>query len=54
MKRSRVLQLLTQAKPELVSRFGVTYLALFGSKVRDQARFEQGGLNYDATDSTES
>jgi predicted nucleotidyltransferase len=38
MKRSHVLKILTQHKPELVRRFGVTDLALFGSTVRDAAR----------------
>ena len=34
MKRQRALELLTQSKPELQARFGVTRLALFGSTVR--------------------
>ena len=38
MRKDEVLKLLTQHKPELVSRFGVTDLALFGSTVRDEAR----------------
>lgn len=38
MKRSRALQLLTQSKPALAARYGVTRLALFGSTVRDTAR----------------
>ena len=37
MKRQRALELLTQSKPELQSRFGVTRLALFGSTARDTA-----------------
>lgn len=36
--RAQVLQLLTESKPELAKRFGVTRLALFGSTVRDTAR----------------
>jgi len=31
MNRSRALELLTQSKPTLSSRYGVTQLALFGS-----------------------
>ena len=38
MNRMQALQALARAKPELVRRFGVTRLALFGSTVRDQAR----------------
>jgi hypothetical protein len=38
MKRTIALKLLTQHKPELMRRFGVTGLALFGSTVRDAAR----------------
>ena len=38
MKRQQALDILTQLKPELVKRFGVTRLALFGSTVRDEAR----------------
>jgi uncharacterized protein len=38
MIRSHALSLLTQHKPELMRRFGVTQLALFGSTVRDAAR----------------
>ncbi|MBS0424038.1 MAG: nucleotidyltransferase family protein [Gammaproteobacteria bacterium] len=37
MHRQHVLALLTQSKPELQNRFGVTRLALFGSTVRDTA-----------------
>ena len=37
MDRSRVLELLTQSKPLLAERYGVTRLALFGSTVRDAA-----------------
>ena len=37
MRKQKVLQLLTQHKPELVRRFGVTDLALFGSTARDEA-----------------
>jgi hypothetical protein len=38
MNRSEALQLLTQHKPALMRRFGVTDLALFGSTARDTAR----------------
>ncbi len=38
MNRTQALQLLTQHKSELMRRFGVTDLALFGSTVRDAAR----------------
>jgi uncharacterized protein len=38
MNRSDTLALLTQHKPELQRRFGVTQLALFGSRAREQAR----------------
>ena len=38
MNRSRALELLSQSKPTLVARFGVTKLALFGSTARDAAR----------------
>jgi predicted nucleotidyltransferase len=37
MKRTHALRLLIQHKPELMRRFGVTDLALFGSTVRDAA-----------------
>lgn len=38
MNRSKALQLLTEHKPILAQRFGVTRLALFGSVVRDAAK----------------
>ena len=38
MNRSRVLQLLSQSKPLLAARYGVTDMALFGSTARDTAR----------------
>ncbi|MDP2025735.1 nucleotidyltransferase family protein [Sulfuriferula sp.] len=38
MNRTQALQLLTQHKSELMRRFGVTDLALFGSTVRNAAR----------------
>lgn len=38
MRKDEVLKLLTQHKPELIRRFGITDLALFGSTVRDTAR----------------
>ncbi|NTV14337.1 MAG: nucleotidyltransferase family protein [Desulfobulbaceae bacterium] len=37
MNRNEALQVLIQAKPELVSRFGVVRLALFGSLARNEA-----------------
>lgn len=40
MNRSRVLELLTQSKPLLMEKYGVTRLALFGSIARDTARSE--------------
>ncbi len=40
MNRARVLELLTQSKPLLMERYGVTRLALFGSAARDTARFD--------------
>lgn len=38
MNRTQTVQLLTQHKPELARRFGVSQLALFGSSARDDAR----------------
>lgn len=37
MNTSDAIQLLTQSKPVLAERFGVTHLALFGSTARDSA-----------------
>ena len=37
MNRARTLQLLTEHKPVLAQRFGVTRLAVFGSTARDAA-----------------
>ncbi|MEO8021235.1 nucleotidyltransferase family protein [Polaromonas sp.] len=37
MNRQTALKLLTEHKPRLVSQFGVTKLALFGSTARDSA-----------------
>ena len=37
MNRQQALGILSKLKPELVERFGVTRLALFGSTVRDEA-----------------
>lgn len=37
MNRQQALDILTQLKPELIKRFGVTRLALFGSTVRNEA-----------------
>lgn len=38
MRKDEVLKLLIQHKPELIRRFGITDLALFGSTVRDTVR----------------
>ena len=38
MKRQRAIELLNQCKPELMARYGVTKLALFGSVVRNMAK----------------
>lgn len=38
MNRAQVLERLAAGKAELVARYGVTRLALFGSMVRDSAR----------------
>ena len=38
MNRKQTLDILTRLKPELVKRYGITRLALFGSIVRDEAR----------------
>jgi len=38
MNRNRAIELLKRSKPELMDRFGVTKLALFGSTVRDEAK----------------
>ncbi|NOQ36968.1 MAG: DNA polymerase subunit beta [Methylococcaceae bacterium] len=40
MKRQQALTALAKLKPELVKRFGITRLALFGSTVRDEAKPE--------------
>ncbi|MGR8980994.1 MAG: nucleotidyltransferase family protein [Gammaproteobacteria bacterium] len=37
MNRKQAIEILAKLKPELVKRFGVTRLALFGSTVRDEA-----------------
>ncbi len=37
MNRKQAIEMLAKLKPELVKRFGVTRLALFGSTVRDEA-----------------
>ncbi len=37
MKRAQTLQLLTDHKPVLAQRFGITQLAVFGSTARDEA-----------------
>jgi predicted nucleotidyltransferase len=38
MNRKQTLDVLAHLKPELVKRFGITRLALFGSTVRNEAR----------------
>jgi predicted nucleotidyltransferase len=38
MKRSDAINRLTGAKPELIRKFGITRIALFGSTARDIAR----------------
>jgi predicted nucleotidyltransferase len=38
MTRQQTLKILAKLKPELVNRFGVTRLALFGSTARDEAK----------------
>lgn len=38
MNRNRAIELLKRSKPELMDRFGVTKLALFGSTARDEAK----------------
>ena len=38
MNRTHALELLTQSKPILAARYGITHLALFGSTARDAAR----------------
>jgi uncharacterized protein len=38
MRKDEAIKLLSQHKPVLVQRFGVTDLALFGSTARDEAR----------------
>ncbi len=40
MTRQQAIEILSKLKPELVKRFGVTRLALFGSTVRDEAKPE--------------
>ena len=37
MRKLEALQLLAQHKPELIRRYGITDLALFGSTARDEA-----------------
>ena len=38
MQREQALTILSRLKPDLVKRFGVTRLALFGSTVRNEAK----------------
>ena len=42
MNRDEVLLLLRAHKPTLAQRFGVTYLALFGSAARDEMSDDSG------------
>ena len=44
MRKDEALQFLTARKPEIMKRFGVKRLALFGSTARDEAR-EDGDLD---------
>jgi len=37
MKRAQALEILTKLKPELIERFGIKGLKLFGSTVRNEA-----------------
>ena len=37
MQKQEAMELLSQHKPELIRRFGITDLALFGSTARDEA-----------------
>lgn len=43
MNRQQVLEILTKLKPEMIKRFGVTRLALFGSTARDEVRVDSNG-----------
>jgi len=38
MDKKYVLQILANSKQELVHRYGITHLALFGSTARDEVR----------------
>jgi len=38
MRKQEAMRLLAQHKPELIRRFGVTDIALFGSTARDEAQ----------------
>jgi len=38
MNRQQALTILSRLKPDLVKRFGITRLALFGSTVRNEAK----------------
>ena len=38
MNRTKAVEMLSQSKPVLAARYGVTRLALFGSTARDAAR----------------
>ncbi|MER0170655.1 MAG: DNA polymerase subunit beta [Nitrosomonas sp.] len=44
MNRQQVLDILRLLKPDLIERFGVTRLALFGSSARDEAE-ENSDIN---------
>jgi len=40
MNRSKAIEMLVRSKPELVARYGVRDIALFGSTARDAARVD--------------
>ncbi|MEI6269605.1 MAG: nucleotidyltransferase family protein [Methylococcaceae bacterium] len=40
MNRQQAIETLTKHKPELIKRFGITRLAVFGSTVRNEAKPE--------------
>jgi predicted nucleotidyltransferase len=40
MNRQKAINILSRVKPELIKRFGVTRLALFGSTARDERKID--------------
>ncbi|RKZ68412.1 MAG: DNA polymerase subunit beta [Gammaproteobacteria bacterium] len=40
MNRQKAINILSRVKPELIKRFGVTRLALFGSTARDEGKID--------------